>query len=395
MKVTMLAAPFGQGGQMHIHCRRYIRLLQLAGCEITLLEHSGAQSNALPGVELRKYPRRMRRLDAVVPVLSLLHKRRLQPLLQTAQADLCHVQWMDDRVLDVSAAGGRPLVATAWGSDLNVPAQASPDSALRKRIGAALRELDLLIVDCDDIAETANQLAGTQVPTATLPIGIDTTLFQPNLPEERRRWRDQWQVEPDAIVFLSARQLGAIYRPNEIIAAFAAMPAAARERSYLIMREFGHGVGTSLPKLRRLVGELGIESRVRWVGSMAYDQQPGLYVAADLTVNFPQMDAFPVTILESLACGVAVLTNPLLAYQSNGVAPYLTFSREDSLLQLTATMAEALDNMPALRSQAARGREHVVQHFDERVSAARLKEIYDALLLRLRNEASGSRSKSA
>ena len=30
MKVTMIAAPFGQGGQMHIHCRRYLRLLQLA-----------------------------------------------------------------------------------------------------------------------------------------------------------------------------------------------------------------------------------------------------------------------------------------------------------------------------------------------------------------------------
>ncbi|MBL8264827.1 glycosyltransferase [Steroidobacter sp.] len=387
MKVTMFAAPFGQGGQMHIHCRRYIRLLQLTGCEITLVEHSGALSRPLPGVELRKYPRRMRRLDALVPVLSLLHKRRLEPILRNAQADLCHVQWMDDRVLDVSAAGGRPLVATAWGSDLNVPAQASPKSALRRRIGAALRELDLLIVDCDDIAETANQLAGTKVPTATLPIGIDTTLFQPNLPEERRRWREQWRIEPDAVVFLSARQLGAIYRPNEIIAAFAAMPASARERSYLIMREFGHGVGTSLPKLRRLVEELGIESRVRWVGSMAYEQQPGLYVSADLTVNFPQMDAFPVTILESLACGVAVLTNPLQAYQSNGVAPYLTFSREDSLLQLSATMAEALDNLPALRSQAARGREHIVQHFDERVSAVRLKEIYDALLLRLRHEA--------
>lgn len=396
MKVIMFAAPFGQGGQMHIHCRRYVRLLQLAGCEIALVEHSGVQSRPIPGVEQHKYPRRMRRLDGLVPALSFLHKRRLEPILQAAQADLCHLQWMDDRVLDVSRAGGRPLVATAWGSDLNVPARASPNNAARRRLGAALRELDLLIVDCDDIALTANQLAGTQIPTATLPIGIDTTLFRPkgcvthgaqpgesrgtpDLVEERRRWREQLQIEADAVVFLSARQLGAIYRPGEIISAFAAMPASARERSYLIMREFGHGVGTSLPKLRRLIEELGVERRVRWVGSMAYDQQPGLYVAADLTVNFPQMDAFPVTILESLSCGVPVLTNPLQAYRSNGVAPYLTFSREDSVPQLSATMSQALDNLAALRAQAARGREHIVQNFDERVSAARLKEIYQSL----------------
>ena len=384
MKVTMFAAPFGQGGQMHIHCRRYIRLLQLAGCEITLVEHSGAQSRPIPGVQQLKYPRRMRRLDALATtrVLSFLHKRRLEPLLRAANSDLCHVQWMDDRVLDVSLAGGRPLVATAWGSDLNVPAQAPENDRSRQRIAAALRELDLLIVDCEDSARTANLLAGTEVPAANLPIGIDTQLFHPDLPQERARWREQLQIERDALVFLSARQLGAIYRPGDIIAAFAGMPASALERSYLIMRTFGHGVGTSLRTLQRSTEQLGIAQRVRWVGGMSYEQQPGLFVAADFTVNFPEMDAFPVTILESLACGLPVLTNRLQAYQSNGVAPYLTFASEDSIPALTATMASALDNGPALQTRAMQGREHVVHNFDERVSARRLKEIYDTLLAR-------------
>jgi glycosyltransferase involved in cell wall biosynthesis len=390
MKVIMFAAPFGQGGQMHIHCRRYLRLLQLAGCEVTLVEHSGARSRPVPGVDHRNYPRRMRRLDALMTTraLSAWHKRRLQPLLQSASADVCHVQWMDDRVLDVSLAGGRPLVATAWGSDLNVPAQASADDRGRQRIGAALRELDLLIVDCDDIAATANLLAGTAVPFATLPIGIDTQLFHPNLPTERAEWRKRWQIEPDALVFLSARQLGGIYRPGEIIAAFADMPAAARERSYLIMRAFGHSVGTSLRALQQQTEALGIAPRVRWVGGMPYERQPGLFVAADFTVNFPQMDAFPVTFLESLACGVPVLTNRLKAYESNGAEPYLTFSAEDSFAALSATMAAALEDVAALQTQAARGREHIVHNFDERVSAARLKEIYDSVL----NDSAGNRS---
>jgi glycosyltransferase involved in cell wall biosynthesis len=115
---------------------------------------------------------------------------------------------------------------------------------------------------------------------------------------------------------------------------------------------------------------------------MPYEQQPGLFVAADFSVNFPHMDAFPVTFLESLACGVPVLTNRLKAYESNGAEPYLTFTSEDSVAALSATMAAALANVDALRTQAARGREHVVRNFDERVSAARLKEIYDQVLLR-------------
>jgi glycosyltransferase involved in cell wall biosynthesis len=384
MKVVMVAAPFGQGGQMHIHCRRYLRLLQLAGCDVMLVEHSGAQSRPIPGVDHRKYPRRMRRLDGWLPTraLSFLHKRRLEPLLLSANADLCHVQWMDDRVIDVSLAGGRPLIATAWGSDLNVPAQASSNDRARQRIGVALRELDLLIVDSDDSSTTANLLAGTEVPTALLPIGIDTQLFRPDLPKDRAEWRKQWQIEPDALVFLSARQLGAVYRPAEILTAFADMPAAARARSYLIMRAFGHGVGTSLTTLQRQVEALGIAHRVRWVGGMPYELQPGLFVAADFTVNFPQMDAFPVTFLESLACGVPVLTNRLPAYESNGAAPYLTFANENSVAALSATMASALDDVESLHAQAARGREHVVQNFDERVSAARLREIYESVLIR-------------
>jgi glycosyltransferase involved in cell wall biosynthesis len=384
MKVTMVAAPFGQQGQMHIHCRRYVRLLQLAGCSVALVEHSGAMSPTMAGVDHYKYPRRMRRLDSWMSshALSFIHKRRLQPLLRSTRADVFHVQWIDDRVLDVSLAGGYPLVGTAWGSDLNVPSALPANDPVRRRLGAALRALDLLIVDCDDIVATARNIAGVDVPSAMLPIGIDTQLFRPGLSEQRRQWRAQLNIEPNAVVYLSARQLGALYRPAEIIRAFASMPADVRDKSYLIIRTFGHSVGTSVPDLQRLAEELGIAPRVRWVGSMAYEEQPGLFAAADLAVNFPEMDAFPVTILECLACGVPVITNRLKAYESHGVTPYLTFTAEDSMPQLGAAMANAFANLQALQNRAAEGRAHAVRHFDEQVSAASLRAIYESLLNR-------------
>jgi glycosyltransferase involved in cell wall biosynthesis len=385
MKVTMVAAPFGQGGQMHIHCRRYVRLLQLAGISVALIEHSGAISPALPGVKHYKYPRRMRRLDSLMSsrVLSSIHKRRLQPTLRSTNADVFHVQWMDTRVLDVSLAGGSPLVATAWGSDLNIPFAAPENDPVRRRVGAALRALDLLIVDCDDIVETARMLAGTDVPSAMLPIGIDTQLFRPGLSAQRQLWRARLNIESDAVVYLSVRQLGALYRQAEIIRAFASMPAAVRDKSYLIIRTFGHSVGTSISKLQRLTEELGVAARVRWVGGMPYEEQPGLFATADLAVNFPEMDAFPVTILECLACGVPVLTNRVQAYESHGVAPYLSFTAEDSVPQLAATLASAFTNLQALQTRAVDGRAYAVAHFDERISATSLRAIYESLLHRL------------
>jgi glycosyltransferase involved in cell wall biosynthesis len=263
-----------------------------------------------------------------------------------------------------------------------VPAKAPENDAARRRIGAALRQLDLLIVDCDAIAATARTLAGAEVPTALLPIGIDTALFQPDLPDQRRRWREQLGIAPDAVVILSARQLGAIYRPREIICAFASMPAASRRNAYLVIRTFGHSVGTSLTELQHIAQELGIAAQLRWVGAMAYEAQPALYAASDLTVNFPEMDAFPVTILESLACGIPVLSNRLPAYESNGVMPYLNFAAEDSVAGLGAAMTAAVTDLPRLQAVAAQGRAHIVQNFDERVSAAELGEIYNQVLLR-------------
>ena len=370
---------------MHIHCRRYMRLLQLAGCSVALIEHSGAISPALPGVEQYKYPRRMRRLDGLMSsrALSFIHRHRLRPLLRSTRGDVFHVQWMDDRVLDMRLAGGCPLVATAWGSDLNVPAAESGNDPARRRLGAALRALDLLIVDSDDLVDTARMLAGTDVPSAVLPIGIDTELFRPGLTAKRQQWRAQLNIEADAVVYLAARQLGAVYRPAEIIRAFASTPAAVRDESYLIIRTFGHSVGTSVAELQRLTQELGIAPRVRWVGGMAYEEQPGLFAAVDLAVNFPEMDAFPVTFLECLACGVPVLTNRLKAYESYGAAPHLTFTAEDSVPQLGATMANAFANLQALQMRAADGRAYAVRNFDEQVSAARLKAIYESLLHRL------------
>lgn len=385
MKVTMVAAPFGQQGQMHIHVRRYLRLLQLAGCSVALIEHSGAISARLAGVEQYKYPRRMHQLDTPMSsrALAFIHKRRLQPLLRSTQADVFHVQWIDDRVLDVSLAGGRPLVATAWGSDLNVPLAAPEQDPARRRLGAALRALDLLIVDADELINTARNIAGTDVPSAVVPIGIDTQLFRPGLNDQRSQWRARLNIESDAVVYLLARQLGAVYRPAEIIRAFASMPATSRDKSYLIVRTFGHSVGTSVAELRRLTEELGIAARVRWVGGVAYEEQPGLFAATDIAVNFPEMDAFPVTFLECLACGVPVVTNRLKAYESHGAAPYLTFTPEDSVPQLSATMTSAFANLQALQSRAADGRAHAVRHFDEHLSAASLRSNYESVLRRL------------
>jgi hypothetical protein len=66
-------------------------------------------------------------------------------------------------------------------------------------------------------------------------------------------------------VLISARQLGANYRPAEIIRAFAALDHKLGRDSYLIMRTFGHGIGVSLTELHSLADLLKVSDRIRWI----------------------------------------------------------------------------------------------------------------------------------
>jgi glycosyltransferase involved in cell wall biosynthesis len=301
-------------------------------------------------------------------------------LSRLVRADVCHAHWFDDQLWYIAQAGLRPLVATAWGSDLNNAAKLPGGDALRQRVAAALRSIDHLIVDSHDMVATAELLAGKELRATLLPIGIDTQQFRSGLYQERKEWRERLRIDPGATVLISARQLGANYRPSEIIRAFAALDFKYRKHTYLIIRSFGHGVGVSTTELHRMAARLRVLDQIRWIGDLEYIQLPGLYAAADLAINFPVMDAFPVTFLECFACGLPIVSNRLASYASNGASPYVFFAEDDSVRGLKAAIEAAIERLDQLHTLAAEAREYVVRNFDERVTACALRQVYEAVL---------------
>jgi glycosyltransferase involved in cell wall biosynthesis len=213
-----------------------------------------------------------------------------------------------------------------------------------------------------------------------LPIGIDTEQFRPGLYQHRKEWRERLEIDLDATVLISARQLGANYRPAEVIGAFAALNKTHGRQTYLIMRTAGDTMSVSLKELRGLADKLFVSDRIRWVGGVEYSRLPGLYAASDLAVNFPVMDAFPVTFLECFACGVPVVSNRLVSYASNGASPYLFFVEDDSVGGLRTAIEAAIERLDELKTLADEARAHVVRNFDERVTARVLMQAYEAVL---------------
>jgi glycosyltransferase involved in cell wall biosynthesis len=352
MKIMMFGSETGRpSGKTHVHCKRYIHLLQVAGCDVIFVEYRGIKPPDVPNVTYLRYPRRYRSFEKMLGTRTayLFRRQSMRLLWRLVRPDICHVQWVDQNLWHTARAGLRPLVATAWGSDLYGPAKLSADDPLRQKIADALQRIDHLIVDSDDTAAIAEQLAGKELRTTLLPIGVDTEQFRPGLYQQRKEWRERLRIDPDATVLISPRQLGANYRQSEIIRAFAALDHTHRKQTYMIIRTFGHGIGVSITELHRLADRLNVSDQVRWIADVEYTQLPGLYAASDMAINFPIMDAFPVTFLECFACGLPVVSNRLISYTSNGASSYLLFLEDDSVGGLKTAIEAAIERRDQLQ----------------------------------------------
>ena len=178
--------------------------------------------------------------------------------------------------------------------------------------------------------EIARSLAGSDVPSMLLPIGIDTRLFMPLTNARAVEQRRKLDIPEDAIVVLSPRALRDTYGHASIVRAFAMAIKQSNTDAYLVFKAYDCWQRDYIDTIIRTAAEHGARNRIRIVEEVPYNELPGFYAMGDFAVNFPVRDALPVTFLECLACELPVLTKRLPAYDSLGIAPYLNFTDQPS-----------------------------------------------------------------
>jgi D-inositol-3-phosphate glycosyltransferase len=132
--------------------------------------------------------------------------------------------------------------------------------------------------------------------------------------------------------------------------------------------------------LHKLVAELGIEHRVRFVDPQPHDSLVRWYRAADVCVVPSRTESFGLVALEAAACGtpvVAANVGGLRALVDHDQTGYLVDSRDPS--EFADAIERVLHGDPTrLREQAAVRS----SRFGWGIAAARLRRHYDDLALR-------------
>lgn len=383
MKVLMAGPWFS------VHTKRPLRWLLEEGCSVTCVAGENPLPEGHPGYKWRQFPHpRGRRLYDRFGhrVSSRLAKQtvlwQLRQMQRALQPDVVHVHWVDVTAYRFAEAGLSPLVLSVWGSDINQHFQPDADPGERGRCGLALRRADLVIVDSPDMPEKCNELAGKEVPCRLLHLGVDPELFRPGLNGARTEWRDRLGVPEAAKVLLSIRAWGEHNQHHLILDAFARALPKMRHDTRLVFKVYNR-ISCDDPdgytgRLQRQAEELGVAEHVVWLDEVAVEDLPGVYAASDIIVNYPSIDAFPVTFLEAAACEKPVVSNLLPAYQETFAEDHFRMVSPEDLDGLAEAIAAEVNAAPDTQ-RLREARETVEADYSEQSYIKGLLDIYQEL----------------
>lgn len=353
------------------HTRRWIGFFVERGHHVHLLvpDTNKVEPGLDPRIAVHSYrawPRtHVRGLGSVVTSLGL---RRL---LRRIKPDVLHAHYLSWFGWSAWLSGFRPYVITVWGSDVFVGPR---ESSMHRRWGRrTLKNADLVTAVSEDLARAAIELGARPERTRIVQFGIDPATFAPGLPPPALR--AAYDLGGRRVVF-SPRGLTPLYRHEVAIAALTRLP----EDVVLLLVRW-QAQPDYLARLESTIRELGLEARVRWAPPIDHDQMPDYYRLADAVVSLPTTDAFSVTALESMACGVPVVMAEVpSAYEGLGAADPTAIVPGDDPAAVAEAILARLSLAPAARAElAARLRVAAVERGDVNRNLGGMEDAYRAL----------------
>jgi glycosyltransferase involved in cell wall biosynthesis len=314
-----------------------------------------ARPEPLDGVEQRILPPVRRQADWPLRAgAARRHVRELAP-------DIVHAHYLTSYGYLAARCGRHPLVMTAWGSDLLV----TPHTRrwMRWLTGWILRRADLITGDSASLVEAAREYR-PQAPVHEIHWGVDRARFAP-IPWEHK----------DGVQIVSLRAWEPNYQIGTLIEAFAML----RERlpdAPLKLHLLGGGSLEAL--LRNQVQLLGLEQFVDFHGRLDDAGMAAVLARCKVSVSVPVSDATSVAMLESMACGLAVVASDLPANRQ-WINPELLVPVDNA--QAIAQVLQLLACDDALARQAGeRNAERIVLDGDRKAQMDRMDRLYQELL---------------
>ena len=365
-----------QLGSLYInHLRRWAEHARALGCTVYAAGHLRPGRRRIDLSDVAEHvevaPDRLLGLGAAS------HVAWLRDLLRSLKPDVVHAHWLPRWAYFAAVAGHRPLVVTAWGSDVYLAT-----GAHRRRAERALRSADRVLAPSPHMLREMVARGAPAQRTELVDLGVDLDRFRPPSPGEQVRLRHELGL-PDGPVILSFRAGTPIYNLDVVLDAFRIL----RERVGDVTLVMAHGDAPLCRPVRSALRRLDGAGGVRVVGAVAHADMARYLRAATVGVSIPGSDGSPNSVWEALACGLPVVLSDLPQIDERvgrSGAVTLVAPRPEAV---AAALFDVIAH-PKLRGRMAEAaRAWAVANADQREQIARLGSVYAALERQARAQA--------
>jgi L-malate glycosyltransferase len=275
------------------HVTSWVEAVNEAGHDVHLVGRDAPQLPASASNE------KVHRLPANAPPLvrGLRMSHALARVAADVSPDLVHAHFLTEFGWMAAREGLRPLICSAWGSDVFGVRGLS-----LRRSRRALEESQLAFADSEHLARAARDLANVRVEVVRWGLDLDTYA-----PGDGTAARQALGMDHDGPLIASVRGLDPLYNPALLLEAFARVRRRRPNTRLLLKNQKGH-VTT---KTTRAIERLGLRGAVVMIGNVPAERMPDVYRAADVVVSIPSSDSSPRSVWEALACGRSVVVSDL------------------------------------------------------------------------------------
>jgi glycosyltransferase involved in cell wall biosynthesis len=349
-----------------IHTRRWMKPFVANGHEVHAVSYYRPQAEP-EGVHLHVLDDRPRKAAAapaassraralppnLLRVVNGLRYRRhgLARVIRDVAPDVLHAHYVVEYGFFAATAAFRPLVVTAWGSDVLVAARSSPLAQAITRY--TLRGADLVTSNNKHMTCQLREMGVPPRKLATIVFGADAFFLERQadsvnlLPSE--------SAHPPTII--STRSLDSpLYNVDTVLRSMALLRARRPDAQLLVA-----GTGRLRPKLEALARDLGVDESTRFLGWLDDDALRDAFLRSHVYVSVPNSDATSVSTLSAMAAGCFPVLSDLPTQREwveDGVNGFLVPPGDASAL--AERLADALGN-DALRRDAAERNRAIVE----------------------------------
>ncbi len=205
---------------------------------------------------------------------------------------MVHAHYVVEYGFYAALTGRRPLVVTAWGSDVLVAPRRSPLTRAIARY--ALRRADLVTSSNEYISQRLVELGAPPDRVALVVLGVDTFFLE--APEASVNLRPDGETPPTVI---SVRSLDSpLYNVDVILRAMALVRKRMPDARLLVA-----GEGRLRAGLERLALRLGLAGGVTFLGHLDREALRDALASSHVYVSVPRSDGTSVSTLEAMAVG--------------------------------------------------------------------------------------------